>query len=846
MLRAVATSILGRKLRLAMSALAIVLGTAFVAGSLIFTDTLGRAFDDIMDGSVGDVLVMPGEVALQFTATRTAGIGPEVVEDVRAVPGVARAEGNVVVDNAFVVDTEGSVVGGQGAPSLGINFHDAPAAGGRDGMVVVSGRAPGAGEVVLDAATADRSGYALGDEVTIIGPGDPPVVTATLVGTATFGSGGTAGASYVMLDTATAQGFFTEGRNAFHEIWVSAEPGVDQDTLAARIAEVLPDGLNAHTGTEVAEAVRTEVAQAMTFIGTFLLVFAGIALVVGSFLIVNTFSILVAQRSRELALFRALGASRRQVQVSVLIEALVVGLAGSLAGLGIGVLLAMGIRALFAQIGLDLSGTSLVFGPQTVAITIALGMVVTAAAALLPARRASRIAPVAALSDDVAMPEGALHRRLVVGVAMAGLGAVLVALALATELPQTMPMLGGGILLVLLGVAVTSPVLGRPVLDLLGVGYRAAYGSIGELARQNSVRNPRRTAATASALMIGLTLVSAMAVLGSSAKASFDEIVADAMRSDYVVQNPVGMTFSPSIGDRIEQVDGVAEVARVRFAPGEVDGEPAFLVGISPERPDAVIEVTPVAGELAAFGPGTVLVDADVAMDRGMAVGDELAVSSHGELVRLRVAALVEYAPGTGAAYTMDLQTLADFGWPPSDGMLGVTRAEGADASAVHAALREAVADVPLVAVSDQAEFVEQQTGFVDQFLALIYALLALAVVIAALGIVNTLGLSVIERTREIGLLRAIGLRRSQLRRMVRLESVAIALLGAVLGVGLGLAFGTVLQRALVDEGLVLLAIPWGQVAIFLVLAALVGVLAALWPAHRASRMNVLQAIATQ
>jgi putative ABC transport system permease protein len=847
MFKAAWKSLMGRKLRLLMSTFAIVLGVAFVAGSLIFTDTLSRSFDAIFASSVGDVVVRP-EGGTADDGTPTSKTMPaSLVEKLAGVDGAARADGNVASYSVFVVGEDGKVVGGQGAPGIGLNWNDAPAAHGLEGLEIVDGREPQkAGEVVIDQATAETAGYQVGDEVHLVTSTAQAVLHPTLVGISSFAEGGsTNGATITAFDTATAQDLFLGGKDAYNDAWVTAD-GVSQDELRDSVAAVLPAGYEAVTGDEAADEAASDLMQAISFISTFLLIFAGISLVVGSFLIVNTFSILVAQRSRELALLRALGASRRQVTRSVLFEAVVLGFAGSTIGLGLGVLLAMGIRALFATFGLDLSGQSLIFTARTPLAAYLVGILVTVFAAYVPARRSARIAPVAALRDDVALPESALRWRLGLGLAMVVGGGAAMLAGLYADVPRPGFWVGGGILFVLLGVAGASPVIGRPVVALATVVYRRAYGTVGNLAGQNSLRNPRRTAATASALMIGLALVTTMSILGSSAKASVDQTIKENFYGDLVVSNVIGMPFSTTIADDIETVQGVDTVSRMRYANMSFDGGNS-LAGVEPTSLQEVAAVPMVSGSLDDLRDGTVVVDEGAAKDQHLAVGDSVDIDFPTGTQSLEVVGVYgDNDPVLWTSFATTLHTLEEGGYPPADSYLLITLDDGADAAAVQDAVEQQTAELPTVTVKDQAGFADEQRAPIDQMLLLIYALLGLALVIAVLGIVNTLALSVIERTREVGLLRAIGLSRAQLRRMVRLEAIVIAVLGAVLGVGMGIVFGLALMTSLADDGLEVIAVPGLQLVLYVVAAGLVGVLAAVFPARRAARLDVLRAIATE
>jgi putative ABC transport system permease protein len=848
-LRATLRGILAHKVRLLLSGVAVVLGVAFVAGSYVFTDTLDRAFTGLTRGAVGDVIVAPdgstSRGGLGARGTRT--VPDQLVDELASLPGAARADGRVSSFGTFVVAADGRLLGGGGPPGIAVGYSSGSAADGVPTATLENGRWPtGEDEVVIDVDTAADSGYALGDAVSLITSTAQPRIERTLVGTARFGGTSLVGASIVMLSAPDAQQLYLEGSDAWSQIWVTAEPGTSQDELKAEVDAVLPEGFESTTGTAAAERAATRIDEALSFVTTFLLVFAGVALTVGAFLIVNTFSILVAQRSRELALLRAIGASRRQVARSVLLEAGVVGLVGSAVGIGLGMLLAVGIKAVFTRIGLDLSESELVVRPRTVVVALAVGLVVTLVAAYLPARRAGRVPPVAAMRDDAVLAEGGMRWRLVVGGLLLAGGVTGIAGGLAGWGSEPTYVLGVGIFGVLVGTALVSPVAGRPVLAGLGWAYRRAFGAVGRMAEQNSRRNPRRTGATASALMIGVSLVTMMAVLGASAKASIDKALAEGVVADYVVSNVVGQGFSAAIGDEIEQVDGVGQVVRVRAARLDLDGDGEFASGVDPAALQEVADPTVVDGALGDLGPEGVALSVQYAADNGLAVGSPVTVGYAGDEIAATVVATYEPDIVLTGDVTMSLDGFDALGVPPTDRAVYVSAAPGTDPAALRDSVEATVKDLPTVGVKDQAEFAEQQRRPIDQLLFIVYALLGLAVVIAVLGIVNTLALSVVERVREIGLLRAVGLSRRQLRTMLRLESVAIAVLGAVLGIVLGLVFALALQRSLEDDGIDVLAVPWSQLVLFVGVAAVVGVLAALWPGRRAARLDVLRAIASE
>jgi putative ABC transport system permease protein len=844
MLKATFKSLLARKARLLMSAMAIVLGTAFVAGSLIFTDTLGRTFDGIMDGTVGDVVVQP-EQTDDYGGSGGGRVTAADVEKFAQLPGAERADGSVDAIGVFVVGKNGKVVGGQGAPALSFNYSEAPNQLGKNPIVIDDGRAPERdGEVMVDTATAERAGYEVGDDISLVTTGDTPEIKAELVGTMTFGEGGMAGASVVIFDTKTMQKYFMDGKDEYSSVWVTAKDGVSQQELLTQAEPLVPEGYKGWTGKGLAEENQNDVQQALGFITTFLLVFAGIALFVGSFLIINTFSIIVAQRGRELALLRAIGASKRQVVRSVLLEAFLIGVVGATLGLLLGVVLAMGIKALFATIGLDLSGSGLVFAPRTVIAAYVVGILVTMVAAWVPARRAGSVPPVAAMRDsiDTGIGHHPVRRGLEVGVLVLGVVAFLYGLFVADS--RELWWIGGGIVGLVLGTAFLAPFVGRPVIAGLGGVYRAVFGSVGRMAEQNSVRNPGRTAATASALMIGMTLVALMGVVASSTTASVDKQIEETFRADYILSNAVGQPFSSTVADRVAKVDGVREVSPVRFSSAQVDGGQLYVTAIDPRSFADVEQIEPTSG--------TADLDEDSVMlstkhEGGRSVGDTVEVTMGSSAKELTVVGFYDEIQAIGSPEVlMSVDTVEAMNGSAADNWAFIFLDSGADKAQVESDIEQIVDKQPLVTLKDQAGYADEQRASINQLLYLIYALLGLAIVIAVLGIVNTLGLSVMERTREVGLLRAVGLSRRQLRRMITLESVTIALLGALLGIVLGVIAGVAIQRALVDDGITELAIPWVQMLVFVGLAGIIGVLAALLPARRASRMDILRAISTE
>ncbi len=850
MLKVTWRNLVARKLRLLLSAFAIVLGVAFVAGSLTFTDAIERSFDDIIEGSTADVEI-GYEGANDWDSQNDARTIPaSVVDELRELPGAESVHPTASVMSVYLLDQDGKLVGGNGPPGLSFNFSDARAVTGRPIMTLVEGELPGPStglpQVAIDANTLSKTDYEVGDTVTLVTPGTPPTIEAELVGVVEFGAGSTGGASLTIFDVDYMQKQFFDGKDVYSTVSLNTADGVSQTELAEAAQKVLPDEVIARPGDEMVETNQDAIGEVLGFLNNFLLVFAAVSLVVGTFLIINTFSILVAQRSRELALLRALGASRKQVNRSVLLESVAVGLIGSTLGAGLGFLVALLLSAVAGAFGLDLGDPDFRLLPSTLVASYAVGILVTVVAAYLPARRASRLMPVQALRDDVAMPESSLRIRVIAGTGLVLLGSVGMVAGLTGMVDQELWFIGLGMLAILVGVSALAPMLGVPVIRVFGVLYKP-FGTVGLLATENSFRNPRRTAATASALMVGLALMAMMAMLGSSARASVDVAIEESLTSEYVVSNAIGQPFSTDVAEQIRQVDGVETVAALRFGAAGINDEDdqVFLGAVDPADFAQAMEMPMAQGSLQDLAEGKVLVNSSVLADRGLKIGDEVTLLFQGGPVDVEIAGAFEDTGTVPADWLTTQSTLEQGGLLPLDSMLFVTRDEGSDADQVADEIEEVIADLPTVTLKDSQGFAAEQKGQIDTFLGFINALLILSVLIALLGVVNTLALSVIERTREVGLLRAIGMSRRQLRSMIRLEAVVISVLGAILGVGLGVSFGWALLRALQDEGLTETVVPVGTLTLFVVAAAVLGVLAAVFPARRAARLDVLQAITT-
>ncbi|MFK4122141.1 ABC transporter permease [Streptomyces longwoodensis] len=853
MLRATLRSFLAHKGRLLLSALAVVLSVAFVAGSLIFSDTVSRTFDRLFASTAADVTVAPKDDFGSRVATGAVQTVPAALADRLArVPGAASAHAEVRADNVTVVDARRRFLGSTtGAPTIATDWHVTD----RSPVELTSGHAPrGAGEALLDADTADRKHVRIGDTLTVMA--QPGTLRVRVVGIATFTTTNP-GASLVYLDPRVAAAELLGSPARATSVSVQAAPGVSDALLKQRVVAAV--GAGAYDVKTAGEHAKSSAEQLGTFLDVIkyvMLGFAGIAVLVGIFLIVNTFSMLIAQRTRELGLLRALGADRRQVRRSVLTEAVLLGLVGSTLGLAAGIGLAAGLIRLMGAFGMNLRAADMVVGWPTPVAAYVVGVGVTFVAAYLPARRAAAVSPMAALADaDVAGVGRPLRTRAVVGAVVGALGvAALAGCAAASRTASAASLLGLGVVLTLVATVVAGPLLVRPVIRVLGGAFPALFGPVGRMSQRNALRNPRRTGATAAALMVGLALVGGMSVASASMSASFDQQIDRTLGADFVVQNANFAPFSQEVTDRVRGTEGVGLVVRQRFAPVALrlpDGRRVTTTasGYDP-RVDDVAHVTYVGGgSAAALADGGVGMDAGFAREHGVRLGSVLPVEfPGGRGAALEVGALTDQdgAEGFGmqGGVFLGLATVERYIPGGQDTALYVNAAAGTDADRLRPRLERALDAYPQVQVRDQADYKELVHDQIAVLLYLVYALLGLAIVIAVLGVVNTLALSVVERTREIGLLRAIGLARRQLRRMIRLESVVIAVFGAVLGLALGLVWGVCTQQVLALQGMGALAVPWGTIVAVVAGSAVVGVVAALLPALRASRMNVLAAIA--
>ena len=841
MFRAAIRSLLARKVRLVLTGLAVVLGVGFMAGTFVLTDTMTQAFNDLVETQTSsiDVLVRSSNA---FTAQTSSleereSMPESVLQDVAGVPGVAEAVGDVLGYAQIVDPTTDKVIGTFGPPTAASGWNDL------NGFTLKPGGSPprGPDQVVIDAASAEAHDIQVGDEVRILFEGPPGEFE--VVGLAGYGEEDSLfGATWALFDLPTAQAVLgKEGQ--LDSVSVVAEEGVSGVQLQRRIAEVLPDGTEAVTATTVTSEAQDQISTGLGFLRTAFLVFAFVSLFVGAFIIFNTFAIIVAQRTRELALFRALGASGRQVMTSVVIEAVVIGLVSSALGVLFGIGIAILLKGALNAVGFEIPASGTVLLTRTFIVSIVVGTVVTVIAALVPARRAARVAPIEALREAQDRPGRSLRFRIVSGVVVLALGVIPLLYGLFGRPADALQFVGIGVALTFIGVAMLTPLIARPVAAGIGLPIRRT-GVPGKLGRENSMRNPRRTAATASALMIGLGLVVFVAVFGASAKASTTVVLERTLKADFILTSPTFSGFSTSAAEDVRAVPGVETVSQVRQAEAKVEGGTVFVTGLDPATFDDVSELGVVEGSVADLGtPDTIAIHEDIAVTEGWGIGDTVDVewpsTGRGDLE----VALIYAENGLIGDWATSLETYDANVAQELDLFVLIKAGDGANVAAVRSDLEDALEPYPNIEVQDQAEFREMYATFLNQVLNLVTALLLFAVIIALFGVMNTLYLSIYERTRELGLLRAVGLTRRQTRSMVRWEAVIISIMGALLGVVIGIAFGWALQQALEPEGFSELGIPGGQLVVYVVLAAVLGVFFAIFPARRAARLNVLEAI---
>ncbi|GLW51733.1 ABC transporter [Streptomyces sp. NBRC 14336] len=842
MFRTALRNVLAHKARLMMTVLAVMLGVAFVVGTLVFTNTLSNALQNSSAKGFDHVDVAVTAEAQESEGNqlaRTPELTDELLERSAEVPGAASAIG-VVQGFTAVADKDGDLVG-DGFQSQGGNYW-----GTKDERYpLVSGHAPkGENQVLIDSETAKRTGYKVGDTVRL--SVDGPVLKPTVVGIFTTDDGNVAaGGSLALFDTATAQKLFGKV-GTYDEIDVRAAAGTSEDRLKAALDKALPkDRVETVTGAELADDQAEMISSSMSGLKQGMLVFAGISLFVGTFIIANTFTMLVAQRTKELALLRAVGASRRQVTRSVLIEAFVVGAVAGAAGLLAGIGIGAGLRSLMGALDATVPDGPLVISSGTIGTALGVGVVITMLAAWLPGRRAAKIPPVAAMSSLHAQATTkSLVLRNTLGALFSAAGIAVVLAATGMDGSSGQAPMGIGAVLLIIGVFILTPLLSRPLIAAATPVMRI-FGVSGKLARQNSVRNPRRTAATASALMIGLTLITGMTVMAGSLQQGIDKMASSSLRADYVVSMANGNSLSTDVDRTLRGLDGVTATSPLRNAPSRIGGETEYLTGVDGS---SIAKLTELPVDSGAFevGGGKVVVDDETAKSKGWRAGSAFTVHyEDGKSDRLTVAGVYE-GNEMIRGIMIDNRILTPHLEEPADMQVMVKTADGTS-QATKDRLEKALGNNPAIAVQDKKDISNEIAQMFTLILNMVYGLLAMAVIVAVLGVINTLAMSVFERSQEIGMLRAVGLDRKGIKRMVRLESLVISLFGGVLGIGLGVFFGWAAGELLAAKMPTYeLILPWTRMGVFLLLAAVVGVLAALWPARRAARLNMLAAIKSE
>ena len=844
-------SLLARKIRLALTTFAVVLGVSFVSGSFILADSLRAVFDKIAIEIAGpDWLQVRGVETIEEDPFSRPTVPQSVVDQIGSTEGVYGANGVIQgFPRISVGETLIKPLGG--APTLAFNFSEETSE--LSSFEAVEGSAPGNGEAMVDIDTAAKYDISVGDVITIRSL--QPEEDFTVSGITRWGQDNGGGAVFVLIDTPTAQRLFNYP-DSYLAVTVAAMPGVDKNELANKLTNELPSGFEAVTSEVVANEFSDQFDIFITIFQNALLVFAAVALIVSAFIINNTFAIVLGQRIRELGLLRAVGATGRQIRSSVLTEALLIGVVASLVGVFAGTGIAWSIKALIAQVG---DGSGLPDGPLVIATrtwiaAATVGIGVTLLAAISPARRASRIPPIAALRDDLSLWSGNNRRRTVVGLLL-GVGGLLATTFGTTSnagASRQLALLASGALLLFVSISLLSTLIARPAARLLGWPMTRFARASGNLARENASRNPRRTASTASALMVGLALVGMVLVVGTSFKKTFSSALDSSLGAEFFIdtegRNSWG--FSPQLVKEIKEIDGVAIAVGFRGGPGtaqmSVAGASKDVIGTQEEGLGRVLDLSLIEGSYSGLSNDGVLVHEDPAEDLALAVGDVVSATFPVNGKKdLRVVGIFDDGSILGN-WVIDMSTY-ETGFDParqSDLFAAIKLEKGVEVQNIRSQLDAVAANYPEAILQDRTEYQETIEGRIDTLLMTVNALVGFAVIIAVLGIVNTLMLSVFERTREIGLLRAVGMTRRQTRRMIRWEAVIIAVFGGVLGILVGTLLGFIAVQAMPDSFITDFGIPVDNFVIILVMCIIAGVLAAILPARRAARLNILDAIA--
>ena len=849
MTRMALRGLLARKLRTALTGFAVVIGVAFVAGTFIFTDTINASFTDLFERvSKGvDVDVTAKQPVEGDFGGRIQPLPEGTLEKVESAPGVEAAEPRfeTVVS---IFDEKRERIGGNGPPSI---VHSTNEERFDPQTYVEGGPAREPGQVTLDEATADREDLKVGDPI-LIG-GREPAKQYELSGITNVGDQESIGIQSLTMPLSEVQRIAQEP-GAVTEVVAAAEDGTSPEQLKASISRAIGDTAVVRTGKEQADESASDITDSLGFLTIALLVFAGVAVLVGGFLIFNTFAVTVAQRSREFALLRTLGASRRQVLNAVVLETLVIGFVASVVGILAGLLLAPGLRSLLASFGIDLPSTGTVIAPRTVIVGLLVGIVSTLVSGLVPARRATHVEPVEAMRDaDTPGAKPVSHRRLIASTTVIALGLALLLAGLfgGAGGSEAAALLGLGVIVMIFGVALLAPVLVRPLARFIGAPLVRFSRLTGRLARENTERQPQRTAITASALMIGLALVVFTTIFAAGLRGSIDKVIDEQLSSSaLIVTHDDGFSpVPPGVAEALARTDGVTVVSPMRFDQANVQGggDSVPATGVDPATVTQLFQPEFATGDvrtLAALRDDQALASDSWAKSHGFAVGDELRVTTpSGKHMSYEIAGTYENKVGMLGQFVVTNATMTK-DWNQPDDAFILVGGEGSPDTLANAA-EKALADYPVAKAQTLAEYKDESADQVNQLLGLVYALLLLSVIVAVLGIVNTLALSVHERTRELGLLRAVGMSKWQVRRMVTGESVVTALIGATLGLVLGCVFAVVISRPLADEGFIL-TFPIGTLIVMAVLAAIAGVLASIPPALRASKVDVLRAVTTE
>jgi putative ABC transport system permease protein len=852
MFRVIIHGLLARKFRLVATALAVTLGVAFMAGTLVLTDTLGSTFNDLStgvykgtDAGVRATAVFNGP---QFTGEQRPLVSASLVRTLGRVPGVAAVEGSAF-GYTRLIGKNGKALGNPaaGAPTLGGNWNQVQQL---NPFHLVAGHAPqAADQVVIDRKSARDGHLGVGDTTTVIVRGPPQRVRIT--GIVAFGTADSPGGASVVLFPASVAQRLVAAPGKFTSILFVAKGGVSQQQLVSNLRSALPHGLEALTGAALTKETQDSFQKALSFFNTFLLIFAVIALLVGAFMIFNTFSITVAQRTRENGLLRAVGASRRQVLGSVLLEALAVGIIASLIGLAAGVAVAAGLKAMLDALGFGLPGGGIVFTTRTIIVSGLAGLAVTIVAAVSPARKAAKVSPVAAMHEMTAGSTGyGSKQRVMVGTAILALGIAALFTGLFAHVASAIIVVGVGALLVFFGVSVLGRTVSLPLSRAVGSPLPRLRGVTGQLARQNAMRNPKRTAASASALMIGVGLVGFITILASSTTASVNSSIDRTFAGDIVVDSGGGLMggVDPGLARQLNKLPQVSAATGVGLGVAEISGKVEQISAVDPTTAGQIFDVSPLHGSIAALGRN------GIAVYKNVATADHLKLGSIVHVLfkdtgrqTLRVALIYgDAVAAPSARYFLGTPAFDANFTIRYDSQVFVKKAPNVTAAAALAAVRKIATRYSGTTVMDQSAYKQQRAKAVQQELVLVYALLALAIIIALLGIGNTLALSIFERTRELGVLRAVGMTRQQLRATIRWESVIIALQGTVLGLLIGVFFGWALVLAMKDQGITVFSIPVVSLIVVVVLAALAGLLAALPPSRRAAKLNILKAVVSE